>query len=145
MIVGVRKLARLAGADRRALLEAAALLGLARAAIPVVRFRRIAPLLGRHMAQTGARLPPGALEHVRRVGWSIEAAARRVPWESACLTQAVAAKLMLRRRGIASTLYLGVRVPEGRALDAHAWLRAGDTIVTGRDGMQRFSVVATFA
>jgi hypothetical protein len=77
-----------------------------------------------------------------RVAWAIGAAAGRVPWRAGCLEQAIAAKAMLRRRGIASTLYLGVtRDPVG----AHAWLRVGDVNVTGGRDVARYAVVASFA
>jgi hypothetical protein len=50
---------------------------------------------------------------------------------------------MLRRRGIHSTLYLGVDRATG--FDAHAWVRVGRVIVTGAPEHRRFSVVSTFA
>jgi len=60
-----------------------------------------------------------------------------------CFPQALAATLMLRRRGIRSTLYLGV--DPHRDLDAHAWVRVGGLIVTGGPDEARFVVVSTFA
>jgi hypothetical protein len=48
---------------------------------------------------------------------------------------------MLRRRGIRSTLYLGVaRDP----ITAHAWLRVGALNVTGGQDVARYAVVASF-
>ena len=70
--------------------------------------------------------------------------ARNLPWECQCLVQAVAGKAMLRRRSMPTTLYLGVAKDENARLCAHAWLRCGDVIVTGREGADRFSVVSTF-
>ena len=52
---------------------------------------------------------------------------------------------MLRRLGIANTLYLGVGKEEGKGLVAHAWLRCGGTILTGASGCERFTVVGKFA
>jgi len=48
--------------------------------------------------------------------------AGRVPWRAKCLEQALAAKMMLRRRKIANELYLGVKQEENKML-AHAWLQ----------------------
>jgi hypothetical protein len=76
------------------------------------------------------------------VGWAVAVAARRTPWRSLCLEQAIAAKMMLRRRGIASTMYLGVTA---RPVHAHAWVRIGDLNVTGGSDVDRFAVVAMFA
>jgi hypothetical protein len=77
-----------------------------------------------------------------RVRWAIDAAARRTPWRSKCLEQAIAGKWMLRRRGIASTMYLGV---VHNPFEAHAWLRVGRMNVTGGSRVDRYAVVATFA
>jgi hypothetical protein len=80
---------------------------------------------------------------VRRVEWAVATAARNLPWKPVCLPQAVAAQWMLRRKGIPSTLYLGID-PAGN-YDAHAWVRAGAVIVTGGPSIQRYAVVSTFA
>jgi hypothetical protein len=61
-----------------------------------------------------------------------------------CLPQAMAAKWMLRRRRTPSTLYLGLRREEKTSLTAHAWLRAGDEIITGRAAIMEHQVIATF-
>jgi hypothetical protein len=51
---------------------------------------------------------------------------------------------MLNRRHIDSTLYLGVAKEKG-SLIAHAWLRCGSRYVTGKEGVEKFTVVSTFA
>jgi hypothetical protein len=51
---------------------------------------------------------------------------------------------MLTRRQVVSTLYLGVAKEKG-TLIAHAWLRCGTDYVTGKRGMEKFTVVSTFA
>ena len=62
---------------------------------------------------------------------AVERAARHSPTPAKCLSQALAAAWMLRRRGVAGTIKLGAaRGPEG-ALAFHAWLTAGPYIVTG--------------
>ncbi|HEX2087349.1 MAG TPA: lasso peptide biosynthesis B2 protein [Solirubrobacteraceae bacterium] len=142
-----RRLAQLPWADRALLAEAAVLLALARLAVVLVPFRVIARRLGPRMAET-PRVDAVEPERLRRLTWAIAAVARRTPWRSQCLEQALAAKAMLRRRGIASTLYLGVaRGAAGapRPFDAHAWLRSGTVHVTGGAGAGRYAVVATFA
>ncbi|HEX8744014.1 MAG TPA: lasso peptide biosynthesis B2 protein [Thermoleophilaceae bacterium] len=131
---------RLASRDGARAAEAVAYLALARAAVIAVPFRVLARRLGVAQAETPASAgpPPASL----RVAWAVDAAARRVPWRSECLEQAIAAKAMLRRRGIESTLYLGMaRDP----VVAHAWLRVGDLNVTGGRDVGRYAVVASFA
>jgi hypothetical protein len=88
---------------------------------------------------------PGQQERVRRIGRAVVTMSRHTPWESQCLVQAIAAKMMLRRRGVPSTLYLGVTKDDATGLSAHAWVRSGDVVLTGAAGRERFTVIATFA
>ena len=118
-------------------------LGLVRLALLLLPFRYISPGLGTHSAET-AMDDTGSLPVVRRIGWAVEAAARYTPWDSKCLVQAVVAQHLLRRRGIKSTLYLGVAKDPVEGLKAHAWLRVGRQTVTGGGG-QSYTVVSTFA
>jgi hypothetical protein len=50
---------------------------------------------------------------------------------------------MLRRRGIAGTLYMGI--DPRRAYDAHAWVRVSDRVIVGGPSVERFTVVSTFS
>ena len=135
--------------DRARLLEAALCLALARCAIGLVPFRRIARALGELGRETPREaLPPEKEESALRVGWAVRAVAARTPWDSRCLAQALAAMAMLRRRRLGGTLYLGVALapPAGGAkLEAHAWVRSGPHLLTGAAGHERFAVVASFA
>ncbi len=135
--------------DRARLLEAALCLALARFAIGLVPFRRIARPLGEPGRETPREaLPPEMEKEALRVGWAVRAVAARTPWDSKCLAQALAAMAMLRRRRLPGTLYLGVApVPAGGRpkIDAHAWVRCGPDLLTGAAGHERFTVVASFA
>jgi hypothetical protein len=120
--------------------EAFLLLGLSRATILFIPFKRVAPYLGQIRHET----PPGTpSSSAPRVAHAIYLVSRNTPWQSNCFTQALAGHLMLRRRRTAGTLYLGVRKIEG-ALTAHAWLRNGDLIVTGRNGHDLYTVIARY-
>jgi hypothetical protein len=87
-------------------------------------------------------------EEVRRVRRALRRASKRTPWESACLARAIAGKKMLDRRGIPSTLYLGVLKDnkEKKDMKAHAWLRSGNIYLTGKEGVKlnAYTVVSTF-
>ena len=117
----------------------------ARARVRLVPFRRWAHTLGSTSHASAAVVPADVRETADRVGWAVRTAARYAPFEAACLVQATAAKRMLARRGIETTLYLGVCRDESRAFTrAHAWLRCGDRILTGAEGHDAFTVVSTF-
>jgi hypothetical protein len=124
--------------------EALTCLGLARVATLLLPFRWLMPLLGQQQHETPMTDTPSCRPTLRAVARAIASASRHAPWESACLVQAVTAKLMLKRRGIPSTLYLGVAREDDR-LTAHAWLRSGYVVLTGGAGRQRFTVISTFA
>jgi hypothetical protein len=82
---------------------------------------------------------------IRLIDLSIRRAQRMLPFRAKCLAEAVAAKQMLDQRGIKSTLYLGVSKDDKKKLIAHAWLRAGNFIVTGKKGMEKFVEVGRFS
>ncbi|MBT8342095.1 MAG: lasso peptide biosynthesis B2 protein, partial [Desulfatitalea sp.] len=82
---------------------------------------------------------------LRQVRWAIRAASRYAPWRCLCLEQAMTAKALLHRKGLQSTLYLGLTRDDAGALQAHAWLRCGSVVLTGGRDMARYTVVSTFA
>lgn len=131
----LRSALRLDGADRRLLAEAAAALLAARLRSGLLPFRALARQLGGLLPPTAAVDPrPLSTDEaaaVRKIRWSIEAAAPWLPFRTVCLQQAIAARAMLARRGIASVLHLGVGGHGEPSLNAHAWLDAGDLKVTG--------------
>ena len=62
------------------------------------------------------------------------------------LPQALAARRMLGRRGIASVMFLGGEL--GKPIDqvgTHAWLLAGDVPVTGVAQASRYKAFASYA
>lgn len=68
----------------------------------------------------------------------VAAAARHGPYRASCLPVSLTLKRMLRQRGIATDLRIGVAT-EGGALDAHAWLEyRGQPLIDGPDVHGRF-------
>ncbi|NBD26351.1 lasso peptide biosynthesis B2 protein [Paenibacillus glycinis] len=125
------------------MLEALIYLGVARM-MKAMPFSRIAPSLGRRMLETPFEREPADEHAIRRVTQAVRIMSRHTFWESQCLVRAIAAKKMLERRQIGSTLYLGTaRDPAGK-LVAHAWLRSGPFYVTGAEEMGMFTMVAAF-
>jgi hypothetical protein len=82
-------------------------------------------------------------DQVGWVTWSVETIGAK-PWmQAVCLPRALAAQAMLRRRGIASRLCLGV-AREGEALAAHAWLELEREIIVGGGEAPRFQRLVEF-
>ncbi|MGB8600670.1 MAG: lasso peptide biosynthesis B2 protein [Rhizomicrobium sp.] len=118
-------------------------LALAWVLVFAVPFRRTAAWLGQAGApgSAAAAIAPDQLLRARSVCRRAARLAPRVPWRTSCLVQAVAGCLLLRRRGIAATIRLGVKKGDG-ALSAHAWLMVGGQTVLGGDAAEGFTPLA---
>jgi hypothetical protein len=120
-------------------------LGIARFVVLTLPFRWIAHHFGTHQLEGASNETPEILAKAKRVAWAVRLMSRYTPWNSNCLAQAIAAKRLLRRQQVPTTLYLGVaRKKEDDGLEAHAWLRCGDFFVTGGRGHLHFTVVSYF-
>jgi len=108
-----------------------------------VPFRHVARWLGNLDAEAAT---DGDAVLPRAVGRAVERAARHLPWHPLCLPQALASRAMLRRRGIPSTLYFGMRLEgPGRVMRAHAWLTVGSVGVIGVPAAADFTVLARYS
>lgn len=84
-----------------------------------------------------------AADQARWVAWSVDTTSAK-PWiKASCLVSALAAHAMLRRRGIASRLCLGVARDED-AVAAHAWIEVGRDVIVGVAEATRFTRIAQF-
>jgi len=73
-------------------------------------------------------------EVIEMVKVAIQRAGKVSPWRNRCLVSSLAGRCMLRRRKIDSQLSLGVaRNPDGKTI-SHAWLKAGNIEIVGRNG-----------
>ncbi len=138
-------LLRLPLADKWLLTQVYLLLGVTRLAINLLPFPRLEPMLGQRLVETPDEAPLDDLRAAHRIGRAIAAISPFTPWASNCFPQALTAKILLRRRGIVTTLYLGAAFVEGGgALEGHAWLRCGPMFVTGGDGSHHFGAIVAF-
>lgn len=84
-----------------------------------------------------------AVDDASWVSWAVETLGAR-PWMNAhCLPRALAAHAMLRRRGIASRLCIGV-TREAHELTAHAWVEIGNDKIVGGAGADAFTRLGEF-
>jgi Transglutaminase-like superfamily len=119
--------------------EAAIMLAVARLAVEVVPPSRLFAWASRPPRRV-QRFPG---DEAGWVGWAVETVGAK-PWMRAlCLPRAIAAQTMLRRRGIASKLCLGV-ARNGGAMEAHAWVEIGSDKIVGGIEAQRFTRLAEF-
>lgn len=124
--------------------QAFASLTLATLAVRTMPFRLIARAVGLRPGERPIGTGDAAdAAQAARIGWAVNAAARRLPWRTTCLMQAVAAAILMRCRGLPATLHLGV-ASAGGSTTAHAWVRYGELVLTGADEHEHFSELACF-
>ena len=73
----------------------------------------------------------GLLEQIRK---AVRRASGILPFKNKCLVSSLAARCMLRRRGIESTVYLGVNIEDMGEILAHAWINSDQFEVVERSG-----------
>jgi hypothetical protein len=137
---------------RRALLaEAAIYLLMARLALVFVPFPHLARRLGTFVPPTDPRafavrqtVSPEQARLAEEIGWAVTRAARYLPFRAVCLPQAMAARVMLKRRGVQSVMHFGAARGQEKPLDAHAWLDAAGIEVTGYPVAKNFAEIACF-
>ena len=133
---------QLDGAAKWLLLRAAAWLLIARIMLVVMPFKRLSARLSTESNST--QIEPDQ-DLLQKIGYVVSAAANNVPWRSDCFPQTIAARMLLKRFGYASTIHFGVdRVGEG-GLEGHAWLTCGETVVTGGGELDRYTEVHSFS
>lgn len=123
------------------------ILGLGKSLIFTLSFRRLASLLGKQagIAPWVPLLTEAQEARALQIGRAVHLVARYTPWDSNCLPQAVAARLLLGLYGTPYALYFGLRRDPGSSeMKAHAWVAAGRVRVTGGSGFDQFTVVGSF-
>jgi hypothetical protein len=131
MMQSLHRYRALGAADQSLVLEAAMLLVVARLGLIGLEFSVLRRALGRGMRMIGSSRTHTSAAPASRIAWAVAAAARRLPFQSTCLLESLAADAMLRRRGYASEIRFGVRPPSGGALAAHAWVEHEGAVVFG--------------
>jgi hypothetical protein len=119
--------------------EAAVSLFLARIAVRVIPAARVFAWATR----PPRRIRRFTADEAAWVLWAIDKAAAKSRSEALCLPRALAAHSMLRRRGIASRVCLGV-AREQDNLIAHAWVEVGDNNIVASPGSSTLTRLAEF-
>lgn len=147
MLRKIQKFVKLTSGEKKLFLEAYMRLGIMRAAILTVSFKRLTRSLD-HQKSKGEmiHLSDNQMKTALSVGQMITRAAANTPWESACLVQSLTAQRMLQKRGIAGVFYLGVAKDKNaeEKMKAHAWSQCADVILTGGKEYEAFTVVSVF-
>ena len=111
--------------ERMLLCKAAALLWAVRAGLWLLPFQTLRRMIERRAREQNV---PG--ESAARIVWAVRAASRYVP-RATCLTQSLAAYLLISRNGGSPRLHVGVMKEAAGRLSAHAWVVSDGTVVIG--------------
>lgn len=148
----LQRFSRLPLKDRFLTFEAAIFLAVARTWLLIVPFRKIAETLGTSHSAPAPKhvLAPVSAEQdeiAAKISEAVQRAAKNVPVRAVCIQQAIAAKIMLERRGIPCVMHFGVArgLPDsGEAIRAHAWLRTTNVEITGFPVERDYTEIAYF-
>ena len=129
-----KRFLQLSPSDRRLLIKAA---------LTVAAFRIGLRLLPFHILQQLSSSDTRAIRSVEapsveRISWAVSAMGRRIPLAS-CLTQALAARYLLSRRGISCQLCIGVIKSLDGKFQAHAWVDVAGRTVIGGPATERYA------
>ncbi len=136
------KFSHLTTAERWLLIKAALLLETIKLGMWLLAFRTLRRLLTRTAHTPRARLAHAARPSAERVAWAVEAASRHTPGIKTCLAQALAAQVLLARRGYPALLHIGAVRGEREQFEAHAWVETGGKVVIGGSDLGRYTPLA---
>lgn len=123
------KFIKLDAAKRRLLVKTIFVVALVRLGLWFLSFKTLRSIVARFEEAHG-RFSTQAPESLDRLTWALKIAGAFVP-AATCLTQALAAKLVLCRNGYRPILRIGATKDESGNFLAHAWLEHDGRIVIG--------------
>jgi hypothetical protein len=123
------------------------LLGLSRAAILLVSFKRLSRFLGQSTDRFDfvPAITEQQADRVIQIRKLVRVAARNTPWVSNCFPQAIVVRLLMGIYRIPYALYFGLRRDvETGDLMAHAWVMSGEYGVCGVLGDETYQPVGCY-
>lgn len=134
----LQRWARLGRPRQLLLVEAAATLAIATAAVRWLPFKQAVRIGSRRHGPSKHALV------ISDVSWAVKTAARKLPWKAVCIQQGIALQRMLRRRGVDARLHYGIARDQAGDIEAHVWVAADGRVLIGGDQAERFTQVAIF-
>ena len=134
----LRKFLRLTTLKRRLFIQAFLLLEFVRLGLRLLPFRTLRCLLSR--VSKGPTKPRSTdRPSPEDIAWIVEVASRHSPGVKTCLTQALAAQVLLTRHGYPAFVHLGVLRGKQERLQAHAWVESEGRIVIGGGDLEHYA------
>lgn len=125
--------------------EAFVLSGYYRFAMIYLPFKCLKRQMGVPKKESSSQVEDSIYVEAKKIRSVVMLACKYTPWESKCLVRALLVQHFLKRKKIATTVYLGVNKDDLNHMKAHAWIRCGEMIVTGQYEKDHFIQVASFS
>lgn len=125
------KFVKLPAAEKTLFIEAFFFVAAVRIGLWTVPFGRLRQYFDGFLRHRAAETPEADWAEVKRIVRSVKTVSRFVPFAS-CLTQALAALLLIRLNGQEAELKIGVAKDAKSGFDAHAWLEKENRIIIGK-------------
>jgi hypothetical protein len=126
--------------EQRLLLRALLVVVIVRLGLWVLPFKMLREKV-ESMRTQGNDAAPVSFVQVKKIASAVKRTSRYVPAAS-CLTQALAAKLLLSRLGVDGILRIGVAKGSEGKFEAHAWLESKGRIIIGKNrDLHRYTVL----
>ena len=140
----MHKLIHLPRAEKRLLVEAIFTVGAIRVGLWLLPFRTLRRLL-KSINRKNLEMQGEDLAQIEKAVWAVGAVSRYVPMAT-CLTQALAAQILLSRRGCPVRLHIGVAKSQKGRLEAHAWVESqGQVIIGGSKDLPLYTVLPSLS
>jgi hypothetical protein len=108
-------------------------------------FKRVMKWLGTARRESERDESPSTLLKRKQIKTALQLCNRYAFWPTECYTLSLTGKLLLKRRNIDSTIYIGFNKSEDGKYKGHAWLRANDTYISGIKEARAFTVHSLFS
>ena len=108
-------------------------------------FKRVMKWLGSDSLESSMSANPDTQPIRKQVKTVLNLCNKYAPWPTECYTLSITGKLLLKRRNINSTLYIGFHKAADDRYKGHAWLRANDTYISGFSETFNFTVHSVFS
>lgn len=81
----------------------------------------------------------------REIKSAIDLCRKYAPWRTECYTMSLTGRIMLNRRNLSNTIYIGFKKDGAGKYMGHAWLRANDLYISGYKESIGFTVNFIFS
>ena len=109
-------------------------------------FAKVAQWLGKRNPElSDTQISPEKRIYLTETLKALQLCDKYTPWPTECYTQALTAKILLKRRAINSTLYIGFKKGKNNQFEGHAWLISHENIITGHCDLSQFQVHSFFS